>query len=417
LVVCNPPYGERLGDEDSLRATYESLAVSVKRELSGWRLGVFTGNSELAKGMRLRAKKRNKLMNGAIASELYVYELLGAEEAVLRKEPEAIEQLGEGATMVANRLKKNLKRLSPWLKKTSVTCYRVYDADMPEYSAAVDIYTLNESTAGMQAGGLLVHVQEYAPPKRIDLQGAERRLRELMQAVKLVLKVPEKNVFLKTRQKNRGADQYQAREVKSDLVHVVKEGRAQFYVNLLDYLDTGLFLDHRPLRQTIATAAQGKAFLNLFCYTASATVHAALGGAKRTVSVDMSKTYLNWAQKNFNLNHLNPYNHLLVQADCIEWLKKCREGFDVIMLDPPSFSNSKRMTGVLDIQKDHSSLINRCMDLLNKGGVLYFSNNLQSFKLDYEALDKYQIQDITPQTIDEDYKRNTKIHQCYEITH
>lgn len=166
----------------------------------------------------------------------------------------------------------------------------------------------------------------------------------------------------------------------------------------------------------IYSRAQGKRFLNLFCYTSTATVQAALGGATRTVSVDMSHTYLNWAERNFELNNVRLHTNELVQADCLEWLKACREGFDIIMLDPPTFSNSKRMDGVLDIQRDHVALVKRCMELLNPGGVLYFSTNLRTFSLDYDALTRYRIEDITAQTLDPDFARNKKIHHCFVIT-
>jgi 23S rRNA (guanine2445-N2)-methyltransferase / 23S rRNA (guanine2069-N7)-methyltransferase len=197
----------------------------------------------------------------------------------------------------------------------------------------------------------------------------------------------------------------------------VQEGHAKFWVNLIDYLDTGLFLDHRPLRLKIAEHSQGKKFLNLFCYTATASVHAALGGATESTSVDMSNTYIDWARRNFELNKINLYAHKLVQADCLQWLNECRNGYDLIMLDPPTFSNSKRMEGVLDVQRDHVALVTRCMELLNTNGRLYFSTNLRGFKLDRESLAKYQLDDITASTIDVDFERNPKIHHCYLIQH
>ncbi|MCR6651235.1 MAG: class I SAM-dependent methyltransferase [Cellvibrionaceae bacterium] len=203
--------------------------------------------------------------------------------------------------------------------------------------------------------------------------------------------------------------------MKAASFFVVQEGQGKFWVNLHDYLDSGLFLDHRPLRKRICAEARGKRFLNLFCYTASATVHAALGGATQSVSVDMSNTYLDWAQRNFALNSINSDRHQLVQADCLKWLQQCRQGFDLIMLDPPTFSNSKRMEGVLDVQRDHVAMIKRCMELLAPGGKLYFSTNLRSFKLDIEALYGYAIDDISAQTIDLDFSRNNKIHRCFLV--
>ncbi|BCD98892.1 bifunctional 23S rRNA (guanine(2069)-N(7))-methyltransferase RlmK/23S rRNA (guanine(2445)-N(2))-methyltransferase RlmL [Marinagarivorans cellulosilyticus] len=410
IIVTNPPYGERLGEVEALKGTYLQMAQVAKEYFAGWTLGVFTGNPELAQHMRMRASKKNKLFNGAIACELQQFKILAASEATLRK-GEATEErpinlsLTDGAQMVANRLRKNVKALKPWLKKTGNECYRVYDADMPEYSAAIDIY----------AGE--VHLQEYAAPKTIKPAAAKARFNEIHAAVCQVFEKAPDEIATKTRERNKGEKQYEKFALADNPDIKVMEGHAAFWVNLHKYIDTGLFLDHRPLRLKIASEVLGKSFLNLFCYTATASVHAALGGAKKTVSVDMSKTYLAWAKRNFDLNHIGEENHLLVQSDVSKYLAGCREGFDVIMLDPPSFSNSKRMDDVLDIQRDHVALIKRCMDVLLPTGTLYFSNNLRTFKLDADELVRFNIEDITAQSIDVDFSRNTKIHQCFAITH
>lgn len=404
LLLCNPPYGERLGEVEELKETYLNIAEMSKYQFPGWQLAVFTGNPELAREMRLRPKRINKFFNGPLPCELYLYDLLSVEQATLRGDRETVreEDLTEGALMVANRIRKNLRKLQPWLKKAETSAYRVYDADLPEYAAAVDIYD-----------GRL-HVQEYAAPKTIPEETTQKRLRELLSAVAHVFAVPQKQIALKTRQRNKGLQQYE--KIRDDgEFFIVVEGPAKFLVNLHDYLDTGLFLDHRPLRRILYEQASGKRFLNLFCYTASATVLAALGGASQSISIDMSNTYLEWAGRNFALNSINEERHQLVQADCLKWLNECRQGFDLIMLDPPTFSNSKRMEGVLDIQRDHVALVQRCMELLKPGGKLYFSNNLRSFKLDTVALADYDIQDITARTIDLDYSRNPKIHHCFLI--
>lgn len=404
LMVVNPPYGERLGEIEELKSTYLAMADMSKRQCPGWQLAVFTGNPELAREMRLRPKRVNKFFNGALPCELYQYELLSMEQATLRRDRDSVreEDLSEGALMVANRIKKNLRKQAAWLKTAETNAYRIYDADLPEYAAAVDVYD-----------GRL-HVQEYAAPKTIPSEVAQRRLRELLNAVAYVFAVPQKTIALKTRQRNRGTQQYEKLDEGREFF-VIEEGKAKFWVNLHDYLDTGLFLDHRPLRKRLGEEAWGKRFLNLFCYTASATVHAALGGAAQSVSVDMSNTYLDWAERNFSLNAINLDRHQLVQADCLKWLQECRQGFDLIMLDPPTFSNSKRMDGVLDIQRDHVALIQRCVELLNPRGKLYFSTNLRNFKLDIEALDNVAVEDISTSTIDPDFSRNTKIHRCFLI--
>lgn len=404
LILCNPPYGERLGQADDLEQTYLTLARSAKL-FPGWRLAVFTGNADLAKAMRLRSSKRNRLYNGPIPAELIQYDLVAQNDRKLRADPKRIDELNGGALMVANRLRKNLKSLRAWRERENIHCYRVYDADMPEYSAAIDVYE-----------GRL-HVQEYAPPRTVDPTAAARRLRELCTAVAVVFEIPIEQIHLKTRKRHRGTQQYEAAVTKHGEFFSVREAKAKLLVNLSDYLDTGLFLDHRPLRLMIGEQARGKDFLNLFCYTASATVHAALGGAKASVSVDMSKTYTHWAARNFGINNISESRHTIVQADCFTWLEKCRQGFDLILLDPPTFSNSKRMSDVLDVQRDHVGLINRCMELLNPRGTLYFSTNLQSFKFDRVALADFAIEDISPRTIDEDFKRHSKIHSCFTIRH
>ncbi len=410
IILTNPPYGERLGEVEALKSTYLQLAQVAKEYFSGWTLGVFTGNPELAQHMRMRASKKNKFLNGAIACELQQFKILDAEQATLRKGEATTDRpvnlkMTPGAEMVANRLRKNLKALKPWIKTCASNCYRIYDADMPEYSAAIDVY------------GDEVHLQEYAAPKTIDEKSARARFKEIHTAVCHVFDLEPSDVAIKTRERNKGDKQYEKFEQASNPDIQVNEGQAKLWVNLHKYLDTGLFLDHRPLRLKIAKEIAGKSFLNLFCYTATASAHAALGGAKKTVSVDMSKTYLAWAQRNFDLNGIRGLQHALIQADCLKYLAECRESFDVIMLDPPSFSNSKKMEGVLDIQRDHVALIKRCMEILLPGGVLYFSNNLRSFKMEEDELSAYDINNISADTIDKDFARNPKIHQCFAISH
>jgi 23S rRNA (guanine2445-N2)-methyltransferase / 23S rRNA (guanine2069-N7)-methyltransferase len=414
LVLTNPPYGERLGDIENLKHTYQDLGRVIKNQCSGWTLGVFTGNSDLAKELRLRSNKRYKLFNGTIASELILYEVLPPEMATLREDgpgaktpsaDEPLPPLSNGATMLANRLRKNIKQFKSWIEKNQIDAYRLYDADMPEYSAAIDIY------------GESIHIQEYAAPKTIDPAAAAKRFDEIIAAVCAVFNQRPEQLAVKTRLRTKGKQQYEKLQTTDNGEYFsVEEGLAEYWVNLTNYLDAGLFLDHRPLRRMIASESKGKRVLNLFCYTASISVQAILGGAKSSVSVDMSNTYLHWAKKNFELNKIYGATHQLVQADCFKWLAQCREGFDLIVLDPPSFSNSKRMDDVLDIQEDHVAMISRCVELLNPAGVLFFSTNLRSFKLDYENLNKFTVTDITAASIDPDFARNPKIHQCFRIT-
>lgn len=413
LLITNPPYGERLGEQQTLLPLYEQLGDSIKRDFGGWTAAVFTGNIELGRSLGLSSRKKYRYFNGPIESELLLFDVFDIADRKEAKEAKS-KAISDGTQMMINRLQKNHRQLKNWLSKLESNCYRIYDADLPEYSAAIDIYDGH------------VHVQEYAPPKSVDIKKAKLRLDEILMAAARVFECDVNDISLKTRQRQQGKDQYEKMGRKESLKRglnessdrssiVVQEGKAKLKVDLWSYLDSGLFLDHRLVRLKIAELAMGKRFLNLFCYTASATVHAALGGASSSVSVDMSKTYLDWARDNFALNNVSD-RHQLVQADCMQWLKQCREGFDLIFLDPPSFSNSKRMEGVLDVQRDHVALIKRCLDILKPGGVLIFSTNLKKFKFDFDAFSKVECRDISAQTIDKDFERNKKIHQCFWLS-
>jgi len=440
LVLSNPPYGERLGEVESLKMLYAHLGERLRTEFQGWRAGVFTGNPELGKQMGLRADKKYKLFNGTIASELLMFNIaseafvqsrveqddrfsrddekrVAAEERVREtNRQEQADALSNGAQMLVNRLQKNLKQLEKWARKNEVNAYRLYDADMPEYSAAIDVYCGQTQPGKPELW--YANVQEYAAPKSVDEDRAAQRFAEIELAVPFALDIPAARISYKQRRRNKGTQQYEKlTELPTGDMFSVQEGAAKLHINMWQYLDTGLFLDHRPVRKLIATMAKDTRFLNLFCYTATASVHAAMGGARYTVSVDMSNTYLNWARKNYALNGLSESKNRLEQADCLKWLDENEQQFDLILLDPPSFSNSKRMEDVLDVQRDHVDMIHNAMRVLSEDGTLIFSNNLRTFKLDTEALNAYTVKDISAQTIDEDFKRNPKIHQCWLITH
>jgi 23S rRNA (guanine2445-N2)-methyltransferase / 23S rRNA (guanine2069-N7)-methyltransferase len=304
--------------------------------------------------------------------------------------------------MFANRLAKNLKRLRPWAKQHGISCFRVYDADLPEFAVAIDVYEQ------------WVHVQEYEAPATINALRAASRLRSIMALLPELLGVPKSNVILKIRRRKRARSQYPRFDAK-ETFHVVREGGCRFLINLSDYLDTGLFLDHRRTRALIQEMANGTRFLNLFGYTGTASVSAAKGGARSTVTVDMSKTYLAWAEKNYALNGLSRRTNALIDADCLAWLDAAHGSFDFIFLDPPTFSNSKRMRQTFDVQRDHAWLIRKAMKLLAPGGTMIFSNNFRRFKMDATMLDAFEIQDITRATIDADFSRNPRIHHCFQI--
>jgi 23S rRNA (guanine2445-N2)-methyltransferase / 23S rRNA (guanine2069-N7)-methyltransferase len=405
LVITNPPYGERLSEVADMQYLYQHLGERLSQDFIGWELAVFTGNSELGKAVGLRSHKQYSFYNGAIKSQLLMYSLETTNRFADRRQASGeipLQALSEGAQMFANRVVKNRKQLSKWVKQENIQCYRIYDADMPEYAVAIDIYHD------------WLHVQEYAAPKTVDAEKAQRRLEEVMLALPQALQIPEARIVLKQRRQQTGKDQYQTHDEKGEYIQV-EEGGCKLLVNLNDYLDTGLFLDHRPVRQKIQHLAQGKRFLNLFCYTGTATMHAVQGGAHNSLSVDMSATYLSWGKKNLALNGFSDQVHQFEQHDCMEFIKHHKGEYDLIFLDPPTFSNSKKMIGVLDVQRDHAWMIHRVMDLLSEDGLLIFSTNYRRFELDDKVLQHNHVEDISDQTLDKDFSRNKKIHRCWEI--
>lgn len=420
LIVCNPPYGERLGDEEQVAELYRRFGQVLKAGFTGWQLALIISNPELGFRLGIRSHKPITLYNGALECKLLRCDITAAAffEPKARNREERLEQLVQPAAtaapveaeMFANRLRKNRKRLAGWLAQTGISCYRLYDADLPEYAVAVDVY---------QGEQTWVNVQEYESPKSIDADKADRRLAAIIAEIPRVLGIPSTQVFLKIRRKQKSTDQYEKLGAAGHF-HVVQEGGCKFWVNFEDYLDTGLFLDHRPIRQLIQQQSAGKRFLNLFAYTGSASVHAIKGGAISSLTVDMSNTYLDWAKRNFQLNGASG-DHRLLRADCPQWLaeqagRRDRPRFELIFLDPPTFSNSKKMADAFDIQTAHVELLRNACALLAENGVLYFSTNFRRFKLDAAALADLQIEDISAATVPVDFARDPKIHYCWRIT-
>ena len=428
LVVTNPPYGERLGAEGEIIKLYSLFGMSLKQHFPGWKAAVFTSRADLGPRLGLRAGRMYSLYNGALQAKLLNFDI----------NPASATPQPRGGEEYANRLQKNLKHLGKWVKRSGVTNYRVYDADLPDYAIAVDLYQAD--------GELHVHVQEYAAPKTVDPVKAEIRLREALAHTSDILQVPASRIHFKMRKSQKGTAQYEKHDEIGNFLEIDEYG-CKLRVNFEDYLDTGVFLDHRPIRKRIQEESARKRFLNLFCYTGAATVHAAMGGASESVSVDLSNTYLDWAAENLRLNGFDsqqsgtlrdrrdqihrparggsPWKvkaqapHELVRADCMQWLKiagsKPGERYDLIFCDPPTFSNSKKMEGILDVQRDHVEMIQGCVALLAPGGVLYFSTNRRGFKLDEAQLEGLIIKDITAQTLDEDFKRPPPAHRCWQI--
>ncbi|ERT17435.1 50S rRNA methyltransferase, partial [Pseudomonas putida SJ3] len=417
LVISNPPYGERLGDEASLLYLYQNVGERLRQACMGWEAAVFTGAPQLGKRMGIRSHKQYAFWNGALPCKLLLFKVqpdqfvtgerreAQPESAQVREQAPSVAsepaRLSEGAQMFANRLQKNLKQLGKWARREQVDCYRLYDADMPEYALAVDLYHD------------WVHVQEYAAPRSIDPDKAQSRLLDALAAIPQALGISPQRVVLKRRERQSGTRQYE-RQATEGRFQEVNEGGVKLLVNLTDYLDTGLFLDHRPMRMRIQREAAGKRFLNLFCYTATASVHAAKGGARSTTSVDLSKTYLDWARRNLALNGFSERNRL-EQGDVMAWLESNRDSYDLIFIDPPTFSNSKRMEGVFDVQRDHVQLLDLAMARLAPEGVLYFSNNFRKFQLDEHLMARYAVEEITAQTLDPDFARNNRIHRAWRL--
>jgi 23S rRNA (guanine2445-N2)-methyltransferase / 23S rRNA (guanine2069-N7)-methyltransferase len=413
LVVTNPPYGERIGAESGLPELYSELGRVLQERFAGWQAAVLTGNPPLARNLGIYAKRSHRFYNGTIECRLLRFELNAAS---LQRPAAAVRADWSGrpgAQMFANRLRKNLKVRGAWAESEGIECFRVYDADMPEYAFAVDLYGREARHA---------YVQEYAPPKTVNQESARERRREVLAVLPEVLGLPPEHVHSRVRQPQRGSEQYEKREKRESGAerHVVRESGLKFWVNFRDYLDTGLFLDHRIVRQMLRGWAGNADFLNLFCYTGSATVYAAAGGARSSTSVDLSNTYLDWAHENLLLNGFGGAQHELHREDCLEWLESQSvwgPRYDLIFVDPPTFSNSKRMEGILDVQRDHVGMIRRSLKLLRPGGRLVFSTNYTRFKLDSAALAELAVEDITERTIPQDFERHTRIHRCYVVRH
>jgi len=413
LVISNPPYGERLGERATLGALYRAVGSRLREQFTGWQAALIVADDELGHALGLRADKRYTLYNGALECRLLLFDLA---ETAPRERVER--PLSDGAQAVANRIAKNARHLRKRLERDGVSCWRAYDADIPEYAAAIDVYRAvgrDDATAPATEGfpQTWLHVQEYAPPRDIPEQVARDRLRDLVRAAGHALEVPRERIALKTRYRAKGGSKYGRLDQRGEFL-LVEEAGLLLRVNLFDYLDTGLFLDHRPVRARIGATARGLRFLNLFCYTATASVHAAAGGAATTTSVDLSATYLEWAARNFSLNGFVGRAHQLVQADVLAWLRHERGAYDLIFVDPPTFSNSKRADD-FDVQRDHAELLRLCGERLAPGGTILFSNNLRRFALDETLRERFVVRDISAATIPPDFARNARIHVCYEL--
>ncbi|NND92993.1 MAG: bifunctional 23S rRNA (guanine(2069)-N(7))-methyltransferase RlmK/23S rRNA (guanine(2445)-N(2))-methyltransferase RlmL [Granulosicoccus sp.] len=454
LLVTNPPYGERLAGDARF---YTDLGASLSRHYAGWHCALFTADSAPYARTRLPLSRHLSARNGGLDCVLLTGDIpraskLGATPAqtestqvefahvepvrvqhgsrdpvaasasqqahpqsTLYREPHGTVSRVD-ATSFVNRLKKNLRALKGWKRQNDVHAYRLYDADLPEFAVAIDLYDCDR---------LHCVVQEYQAPPTVNVAVAKARLDALMRAIPDALNVEPECLHLKVREIKSGPQQYERMHGGTSSVCLVEEFGAQLEVNFTDYLDTGLFLDHRPVRRYIAANSQGKRFLNLFAYTGTATVAAVVGGAAGSVSVDTSSRYCQWAMRNLDRNGAAPHRHEVIRQDVFSWLEHAAVGmrdevrFDLILLDPPTFSNSTAVADDWNVQRDHLRSIDACLSVLAPGGTLIFSNNYRRFRLDAALLGdtgrNIVVEDRNSWSIDRDFQRRQRIHRCWFI--
>jgi len=418
-MFCNPPYAERIGQKSDVESVYRSMP-DVLRRLKTWSHYILTSYPRFEAIVGQEANRRRKLYNGAIECTYFQFhgprppkgwtpgqpsdDAKSSSEPVVQAFGGLDQRAGAQAEMFANRIAKQARHLRRWPTRRGITCYRLYDRDIPEIPLAVDVYE-----------GRL-HIAEYdrphdrTPGRHVDW------LEKMAAAAGEKLGVATDSIFLKTRRRQRGASQYERMSDGGSRV-TVSEGRLRFAVNLSDYIDTGLFLDHRITRGMVRDEASGRRMVNLFAYTGAFSVYAAAGGAASTTTVDLSNTYLDWARANFKLNDLAGGNHRFVRSGAMEFLRDHGPGefYDLAVVDPPTFSNSKSTEGDFDIQRDYVELLTGLASLMSPGGVIYFSTNFRRFKFDESAIPNTTPREISKQTVPEDF-RNKRIHRCWRIS-
>ncbi len=472
LLIFNPPYGERLAAGNAATTFYRDINKTLRATFNQWRIGILTPADAPSHLLRLSSSdggKTSKQSSNALAFSnggiecRFMYGLVSGGStgtaasawgdtagdnkgektgpdnrrnpwgnAVSDSSPVAAEKPASSeSSMFRNRLAKNRKKLGSWLKNNEIRAYRVYDADMPEYAVAIDIYEIELRD---QPGKLQTHavVQEYRAPKSVDASKARERLQQVMADTVAEFDLQAQHLHLKIRERQKGSSQYEKDHDTQEFFRVSEYG-CRLLVNFDDYLDTGLFPDSRKIRHFIQQQSAGKRFLNLFSYTGSASMHAIRGGASLTTSVDSSKTYLNWADKNLRLNTAdsdsasgidvnckpgkNAGKHEMVRGDVMTWLKSATQEYDLILLDPPTFSNSRDLETDWDVQKNHADCIELCMQRLSRNGLLIFVTNYKRFRLETDNFKQFNIENRSKWSIDRDFTRNQKIHQCWFLQH
>ena len=414
LLVCNPPYGERLMDRRQALKVHERLGAVLANAYACHDAAVLTLDRELAEALDRPIKKAFKLYNGPLECALFLLapHRVGKKNSAAATNSEASKQLesvaptaatlSAASVMVANRIRKNMRHLKSWVAREGISAYRIYDADLPEYAAAIDKY------------GDAISISEYRAPKTIPEETARARFEELKAAVASVFDSKEIHLHLKLREQKKGSSQYEKRGTDGEFFAVI-EGGLKFLINLTDYLDSGLFLDHRLTRQLVRERSRNARVLNLFSYTGAFSVYAAAGGAREVVSVDLSPTYTRWAQDNFRINGIDLKRHVFIEGDVIEFVQTLDRDFDVIICDPPTFSNSKRTDSDFDVQRDHAWLLETLAEHLAPGGTMYFSTNFRRFVPDPDTFDALGAVELTPRSIPPDFARSPKIHRCWRI--
>lgn len=413
LVICNPPYGQRMHSDSGLAQLYGDLGAALLR-LHPARLAIISANPDLLHRLKLTRVERKDVRNGPLEC---LFALFETPRAAARKSADITPGLDAEAVPLSNRLQKNARHLRRWAQRNDVSCYRLYDADLPEFAFALDRYQSEVSP-----DQVWYHLQEYQAPASIDPDKAEHRIRLATDTVSEIFEIPRDHLYCKIRSRQRGAEQYRKQDHRNEFFRV-REGAASLLINLSDYLDSGLFLDHRLIRDRLYREASGKTLLNLFCYTGSVGVQAGLGGAQSVLNVDLSATYLDWARENHAINGLDDESrYSFLRADIMALLENphrsgLNSSYDLIFCDPPSFSNSKKMQQTLDIQRDHEPMLRQAMRLLAHDGLLLFSTNRRGFRMSESLQRDFDSRDISTATLPEDFKRNPGIHRCWELRH
>ncbi len=400
IVVCNPPYGQRLGDESTLFLFYQSLGDVLKREFDGWTAFVFAAQRESLKHLGLRPSKKTVLFNGAIECRLLEIPIVGVPDAATQAP--GWRKPSDKAPMFVNRIEKNRKKWKRWAKRNDIECYRLYDADIPEYDVAVDRY---RSKA-------IVHIYQRAHRDEEEL--ARRRIQDVLITLPEALGIPSNDLVVKVRHRHDQGDQY-VRLAQRERELIVQERGLRFVVNLEDRIDTGLFLDHRKVRSYAREHCRRKRVLNLFSYTCSVSVAAAVGGAKQTTSVDLSKTYLDWGRRNFEANDLDPRPHRFFRDDAMRWISKTRDQYDWVFINPPTFSRSKKTKNDFNVHRDHVPLIEQTMRSLHEDGELLFTTHAKSFRLNAKIKDRFEVEDCQSAFVPDDFARSP--FEAFRIRH